>query len=118
MVEEMLAIRGIVVSRKTIRRWAEKFGRNYTRRLRLHAPGRSDKWQLDEVVVGIASVKHWLWPAVDGNGFVLDVFLRKQCEAPCVMITYKLGSYTAAKGEPLRCVKSAVSSARYSRWTG
>jgi putative transposase len=101
MVEEMLAIRGIVVSRETIRRWAEKFGRNYTRRLRLHAPGRSDKWHLDEVVVGIASVKHWLWRAVDGNGFVPDVFLRRQCEAPCVMITYKLGFYTAAKAS--RC---------------
>jgi putative transposase len=41
MVEEMLAIRGIVVSRETIRRWAAKFRRNYTRRLRLHAPARS-----------------------------------------------------------------------------
>ena len=35
MVEEMLAIHGIVVSHETIRRWAEKFGRDYAQRLRL-----------------------------------------------------------------------------------
>ena len=116
MVEEMLAIRGIVVSHETIRRWAEKFGRDYARRLGLRAPDRSDKWHLDEIVISIAGVKHWLWRAVDSNGFVLDVLvqkhrdrmaarrllrklLKRQGEAPRVMITDKLGSYAAAKGD-------------------
>jgi len=30
MVEDMLAMRGIVVSHETVRRWAEKFGRDLT----------------------------------------------------------------------------------------
>ena len=29
MVEDMLAMRGIVVSHETVRRWAEKFGRDF-----------------------------------------------------------------------------------------
>ena len=34
MVEEMLAARGIDVSHETVRRWAEKFGRDYANRHR------------------------------------------------------------------------------------
>ena len=37
MVEEMLAARGIDVSHETVRRWAEKFGRDYANRLRRRA---------------------------------------------------------------------------------
>lgn len=72
------------------------------------------KWHLDEVVITIAGRKHWLWPAVDQNGYVLDVLvqsrrdkraakrllrklLKKQGRAPRVMITDKLRSYGAAK---------------------
>ena len=29
MVEDLLAVRGIVVSHETVRRWAEKFGRKF-----------------------------------------------------------------------------------------
>jgi len=31
---------------------------------------------LDEVVLKIAGVKHWLWRAVDQTGIVLDVLVR------------------------------------------
>ena len=65
-------------------------------------------------VVKIAGVKHWLWHAVDQDGFVLDVvvqsrrnkaaaerllrkLLKKQMRPPRVMITDKLASYAAAK---------------------
>ena len=40
MVEEMLAARGIDVSHETVRRWAEKFGRDYANRLRRRDPSR------------------------------------------------------------------------------
>jgi len=33
MVEEMLAARGIIVSHETIRCWAEKFGREFSKRI-------------------------------------------------------------------------------------
>ena len=34
------------------------------------------KWHLDEVVLKIAGVKHWLWRAVDQTGVVLDVLVQ------------------------------------------
>ena len=114
LVEEMLLERGIVVSYETVRRWALKFGPAYTRRLRRKAPSGRDVWHLDEVVVTISGKKHWLWRAVDQDGYVLDEvvqtrrdttaakrllkrLLRKQGCPPRRMITDKLGSYAAAQ---------------------
>ena len=74
----------------------------------------SVKWHLDEVVITIAGRKHWLWRAVDQEGYVLDVLvqsrrnkkaakrllrklLKKQRRTPRVLITDKLRSYGAAK---------------------
>jgi hypothetical protein len=72
MVEEMLAARGISVTHETIRQWGLKFGREFANRIRRGAPRRGDKWHLDEVVISFAGKKHWLWRAVDQDGFVLD----------------------------------------------
>src|SRR6201986_4631364 len=116
MVEEMLAARGISVTHETIRQWGLKFGREFANRIRRRAARRGDKWHLDEVVVSFAGKKHWLWRAVDQDGFVLDVLvqsrrdkkatkrlfrklLKKQGRAPRVLITDKLKSYAAAKRE-------------------
>jgi putative transposase len=116
MVEEMLAARGISVTYETIRQWGLKFGCEFANRIRRRAPRRGDKWHLDEVVITIAGKKHWLWRAVDQEGFVLDVLvqsrrnkkaakrlfrklLKKQGRAPRVLITDKLKSYAAAKRE-------------------
>jgi putative transposase len=114
MVEGMPAARGISVTYETIRQWGLKFGREFANRIRQRAPRRGDKWHLDEVVITIASEKHWLWRAVDQERFVLDVLvqsrrdrkaakrlfrelLKKQGRAPRVLITDKLKSYAAAK---------------------
>jgi putative transposase len=116
LVEEMLLERGIVVSYETVRRWALKFGPAYARRLRRKPPSRRDVWHLDEVVVTISGKKHWLWRAVDQDGYVLDEvlqtrrnttaakrllrrLLRKQGCPPRRMITDKLGSYAAARSQ-------------------
>lgn len=72
LVEEILLERGVIVSYETIRCWAKKFGPVYARRLRRKAPNPTDVWHLDEVVVTIAGRKHWLWRAVDQDGYVLD----------------------------------------------
>jgi putative transposase len=76
LVEEMLLERGIVVSYETIRCWAKKFGPDYAGRLRRKAPNPNDIWHLDEVVVTISGLKHWLWRAVDQNGYVLDEVIQ------------------------------------------
>jgi len=78
LVEEMLLERGIVVSYETVRRWALKFGPAYARRLRRKTPSRRDIWHLDEVVVTIAGQKHWLWRAVDQDGYVVDEILQSR----------------------------------------
>ena len=114
MVDELLAVRGIVVSHETVRQWALKFGQNFANQIRRRLPEAGDKWHLDEVVLTIAGVKHWLWRAVDQAGTVLDILvqsrrdtrapkrllrklLKRQCRTPRVMITDKLASYGAAK---------------------
>jgi len=101
-----------------VRQWGLKFGQAFANRIRRRLPRVGDKWHLDEVAVKIAGVKHWLWRAVDQDGFVLDVLvqsrrnkaaaerllrklLRKQMRPPRVMITDKLASYGAAKKEIL-----------------
>ncbi|RDL47480.1 hypothetical protein BLJAPNOD_06320 [Ensifer sp. M14] len=115
LVEEMLLERGIVVSYETIRRWARKFGPAYTKHLRRKTPLRKDIWHLDEVVISIGGRKHWLWRAVDQDGYVLDEFvqarhdtkaakrllvrlLKKQCLAPKRIVTDKLRSYVRQDG--------------------
>jgi len=121
MVEEMLALRGITASHETVRQWGLKFGQEIANRIRQRRLARGDKWHLDEVVISIAGKKHYLWRAVDQDGFVLDVLvqsrrdtkaakrllrqlLKKQGRAPRVLITDKLKSYAAAKEDlKLRC---------------
>ena len=116
MVEELLAARGIIVSHETVRQWARKFGQRFAHQIRRRLPRAGDKWYLDEVVLKISGVKHWLWRAVDQTGMVLDVLvqrrrdkraakrllrklLKRQMRPPRVMITDKLASYGAAKRE-------------------
>jgi putative transposase len=77
IVEEMRLERSIVVSYETVRRWALKFGPNYARRLRRKTPSPPDIWHLDEAVVMIVGRKHWLWRAVDQDGYVLDEPFRR-----------------------------------------
>ena len=122
MVEEMLAARGIDVSHETVRQWARKFGQDFANQIRRRLPCPGDKWHLDEVCLMIGGKKHWLWRAVDQDGVVLDVLvqsrrdkraakrllrklLKKQCRAPRVMVTDKLASYGAAKGEVMPSVE-------------
>src|SRR5215472_10626827 len=78
MVEELLAARGIIVSHETVRQWAGKFGQHFANRIRRRLPRAGDKWHLDEVVVRIGGVKHWLWRAVDQTGIVLDVLVQRR----------------------------------------
>src|SRR5215216_783995 len=113
MVDEILAARGINVSRETVRQWGRKFGQAFANQIRRRLPCAGDKWHLDEVCLMIAGQKHWLWRAVDQDGFVLDVLVqsrrdkqaaKRQLRMPRVMITDKLASYSAAKGEVMPSV--------------
>lgn len=122
MVEDLLAQRGVIVSHQTIKKWGEKFGRQFANKIRKRAATNcDDKWHLDEVVINIQGKKHWLWRAVDQDGFVLDVLVQSRRNAkaamrlmrkllsqhgtPRVIVTDKLGSYGAAKGNIMPSVE-------------
>jgi len=122
MVDELLAARGITVSHETVRQWARKFGQGFAHQVRRRLPAAGDKWHLDEVVLTIAGVKHWLWRAVDQDGMVLDILvqsrrdtraakrllrklLKRQCRAPRVMVSDKLASYGAARCQVMPSVE-------------
>ena len=121
-VEEMLAMRGVVLTYETVREWCLKFGQTYANHLRRRSPRPGDRWHLDEVFLKINGRIHYLWRAVDQDGDVLDIlvqsnrdkkaakkFFRKLLKglryAPRVMITDRLRSYGAAKAEALPSVE-------------
>ena len=111
-VEDLVAERSVIVSRETIRLWVNRFGSHFAAFIRRGRPRPSDKWHMDEVVIPINGVKHWLWRTVDANGDVLDILVQsrrnkaaarrfllkllKRWGAPRVIVTDKLRSYGAA----------------------
>lgn len=114
LVDEMLLDSGIVVSYETIRCWAKNFGSDYAARLRRKVASPTDISHLDEVAVVIGGRKHWLWRAVDQDGYVLDEMvqtrrntkaakrllirlMKKQGYRPKRIVTDKLRSYGAAR---------------------
>ena len=75
-IEDLLAERGITVSREAIRLWCIKFGALYARRLQRKHRGFRDSFYIDEVFVKINGKQHYLWRAVDQDGEVVDVYLQ------------------------------------------
>ena len=121
-IEEMLAMRGVVLTYETIREWCLKFGQAYANDLRRRSPRPGDKWHLDEVFLKINGRIHYLWRAVDQDGDVLDILvqskrdkraakkflrnlLKRSRYVPVLIVTDKLRSYGAAKAEVLPSVE-------------
>ena len=115
-VEELLFERGVVVSYETIRRWCDKFGAGFARRVKVARPKPGTTWHLDEVFVTLRGEPYLLWRAVDEHGTELDILLQKRrdkaaakrffkrvltsCpEVPRKIVTDQLRSYPAAKAE-------------------
>lgn len=115
-IEDLLAERGITVSREAIRLWCIKLGARYARRLKRKHRGYGDTFYIDEVFVTINGKQHYLWRAVDQDGEVVDVFLqarrdgaaakrflkrllRSHGSEPRKIVTDKLRSYPVAHRE-------------------
>jgi len=77
-VEELLLVRGVIVSYEAIRKWCRKFGQHYANQLRRRRPKPGDKWHLDEVFLTINGERHYLWRAVDQAGNVLDILVQSR----------------------------------------
>jgi transposase-like protein len=112
-VEELMIERGVDVSYETIRRWVDKFGSTYAKRIKSRSENPSPVWHMDEVYTKINGKMVYLWRAVDDEGTVLDVvvqrrrntkaamrllrkLLRNQGIRPTRIVTDRLGSYGAA----------------------
>src|SRR5918992_683365 len=121
-VEELLFVRGVMVSYEAIRKWCRKFGQSYANQLRRRRPRPGDKWHMDEMFLTIKGERHYLWRAVDQEGNVLDILVQRRRDkkaakkffrkllkglpyVPRVIVTDKLKSYGAAKREILPSVE-------------
>jgi putative transposase len=108
-IEDLLAQRGITVSREAIRLWCIKFGGLYARRLKRKHRGDGDTFFLDEVFVKINGKQHYLWRAVDQDGEVVDVYLQAKCDGTAAKRFFKrlLRSHG---GEPRKIVTDKLRS--------
>lgn len=105
--------RGVEVSYETIRRWVDKFGSTYAKRIKSRSESPSPVWHLDEVYTRIGGKMVYLWRAVDDEGTVLDIviqhkrntkaaerllrkLLRNHGIKPTRIVTDRLTSYGAA----------------------
>lgn len=112
-VEELLSERGVAVTYETISRWVRTFGPAFAQEWPRRGRRPSDKLHLDEVALKINGRRHWLWRAVDQQGFVVDILAQSQRDqhaaedfirravggwdyTPQVVITNKLASYPRA----------------------
>ena len=115
-IEDLLAERGIIVTRESIRLWCIKFGAIYTCLLQRNHRGYGDTFYIDEVFVKINGKQHYLWRAVDQDGEVVDVYLQARRDGaaakrflkrllrshgaePRKIVTDKLRSYGVAHRE-------------------
>src|SRR5262249_33359912 len=64
-LEDLLAYRCILVTYETIRRWCQKFGPDYARKLQRLQGRLGDTWHLDELFLKINGELQCLWRAVD-----------------------------------------------------
>ena len=56
-VEELLYIRGIIVSYEAIRKWCRKFGQPYANQLRRRRPRPGNKWHLEIVFAQLTKTR-------------------------------------------------------------
>jgi putative transposase len=124
-VEELLAARGISISYETVRNWCIKFGNQYCSQIRKKRSKLPDMWYLDEVLVKINDVLHYLWRAVDQDADELDILVQKrrnkkaamkffkkllksQQATPLKIVTDKLRGYSAARREIMPSVVNST----------
>jgi putative transposase len=113
-IEDLLAERGITVTRESIRLWCIKFGAPYARRLKRKHQGYGDTFFIDEVFAGMPDQKingkqHYLWRAVDQDGEVVDVYLQARRDGTAAKRFFKrlLRSHG---GEPRKIVTDKLRS--------
>ena len=108
-IEDLLAQRGIIVTHESIRLWCNKFGSKFATRLRRRHQGYGDTFFIDEVFIKIEGKQHYLWRAVDQDGEVIDVFLKKKRSANPAKRFFKR-MVKKHKGEPRKIITDKLRS--------
>ena len=80
-----MAERGVELSYETVRRWVNKFGTVYAKRIKSRAEAPSPVWHLDAIYTKINGKMVYLWRAVDDEGTVLDVLVQQRRNAKAAM---------------------------------
>ena len=115
-VEDLLAERGVIVSREAIRLWVNRFGRHFAHCIRRDRPRPNDKWHMDEVVITIRGKKHWLWRAIDANGDVLDILVQRRRNAKAAKRFSKYWAPNLANRGSLSPINFRAISSRLRHW--
>jgi hypothetical protein len=76
-VMELLAERGLDVSRRTILRWAQALGPLLGQAVRRRRLPFGQQWFVDEVFVRIGGLQQYLYRMIDETGHVVDILLRE-----------------------------------------
>jgi putative transposase len=117
-VEELLSARGIIGTHEAIRRRCRELWQAYADQLRRRNLRPGDKWHLDDVFLTINRAWRYLGRAVDQDGYVHDILVRRRRDkkaakkffrkllnglrdVPRVIITDHLTGCGAAKREML-----------------
>jgi putative transposase len=114
-VEELLFERGVIVTYETIRCWCDKYGADFSHRVKTARRKPGSTWHLDEMFVTLRGEPYLLWRAVDEHDAELDILLQKRRDkaaakrffkrvlrsspVPREIATNQLRSYRAAKAE-------------------
>lgn len=80
-LEDLLAERGVIVSRVAIRLSVSRFGCQFAGCLRRNRSAPNNKWHLDEVFIAIQGEKFRIWQAVGADGEVLDILVQRRRNA-------------------------------------
>jgi len=88
-VMELLAERGIDVSKRTVLRWVQTFGPLLAAEARKHRRRPGGKWYVDEVFFVRTSEKRYLYRAVDEHGQVLDVLFRNHRDGESALVLFE-----------------------------
>ena len=60
-----------------------KFGQVFANQIRRRLPAAGNKWHMDEVVIAISEVKHWLWRATELCWNLGDAVIRRRSVLAC-----------------------------------
>ena len=108
-IELILAERGVLVTRESIRPWCHKFGAEFARRLRRRRPRPCDTSHMDEVFIRINGALHYLWRAVDQQGVVLDILVQEKRDGTAAKRFFKRPLH-GLQYEPKRIVTDGLRS--------